>query len=91
MPLRQCHINFAFLKLLIIKLPVSKTHIPVIFQTTSFGLSLFTLYILKKTRNRPDYYSLFSKYTAQKSSRPKTSILKDHGYRCYTKGLNNPR
>ena len=55
-------------------------NIPVIFQNASFGLSLFAIAASKKVRNWTGYYSLFSKRQSQKSSRPKTSILKDHGY-----------
>jgi len=55
-------------------------YILVIFQNALFVLSLFALGVSKKVRNRAGYSSLFSKRQSQKSSRPKTSILKDQGY-----------
>ena len=56
------------------------TPIPNFLQNTIFALLLFALKILKKIRNRAGYYSSFSKSSAQKSSRPKHSILKELGY-----------
>jgi len=56
-------------------------YIPVILQNAIFVLSLFALAASKKIRNRVGYSSLFSRRQSQKSSRPKTSILKDHGYK----------
>jgi hypothetical protein len=61
-------------------IPGELPYIPKILQNAIFVLLLFALSVLKKTLNRAGYYSFFSKQTTQKSSRPKPSILKDHGY-----------
>jgi general secretion pathway protein J len=58
----------------------ARGYIPNFLQNAIFGLLLFALMASKKVRNRAGYYSLFSKPSAQKSSRPKHSILKELGY-----------
>jgi hypothetical protein len=55
-------------------------YIPKKLQNTLFGLLFFAPVASKKTDSRAGYYSFFSKQQAQKSSRPKPSILKYLGY-----------
>jgi hypothetical protein len=56
-----------------------RDYIPNLFQNAIFGLLLFARVALKKIRNGAGYSSFFSTPPAQKSSRPKPSILKDIG------------